>query len=602
MLAWLNKRLALAFSHRLAPWIIIAGSLALMLRSLDTGLVGDDYYTRLILKGIPLSGTQGSAFDLFTFSTPEVNAAQQDIGLRGWWADPLGKVSFFRPLSSLTHALDYALWPDSAAAHHAQNVLWFGVALVLLSSIYDSIFGGAWPGRLALFFFAFDDSHGFGVSWIANRNLLVAFAFALLTLWAHVRARATEQRRFAVLASVAFAASLLAGESALTTAAYVLCYALLLDGANRRSRLLSLLPYAVVFVAWRILYRVLGYGTARSGLLLDPLSAPLDYLQAALHRVPSLLTAQLAVPPSELWHSYPVIASWLPAVMWGWMILLIVACGWLMLPLVRSDRRLQFCAAGFLLSVLPFCAAVPHDRMLFAPGVGAMALLAFLVAGALARAPALLGSGLRAYAVRIAAAGALVLHGILAPFALFGSAESAAKVARFIGQTDASVPDHPSVAQKSVVLVNPPLGDAFGGYLQLARAATGRHRPKHVRWLATGVSPVHVERLDARTLRLQQAQGYFKLDWEILHRSRRHPMPLGHQVKLSDVTITITRLTEDGRPLEIEARFADELESANLIFLTWAGTVFERFKPPKIGDCITLPKIDYLKATASPKL
>ena len=115
-----------------------------------------------------------------------------------------------------------------------------------------------------------------------------------------------------------------------------------------------------------------------------------------------------------------------------------------------------------------------------------------------------------------------------------------------------------------------------------------------MRWLATGVSPVHVERLDARTLRLQQGEGYFKLDWEILHRSRHHPMPLGHQVKLRDVTITITRLTEDGRPLAIEARFEDELESDNLIFLTWAGSTFERFKPPKVGDCATLPKIDYL--------
>lgn len=594
MLTWLHKRLASAFSHRLAPWVIIAGSLALMSRSLDTGLVGDDYYTRAILKGVPVPGIQGGAFDLFTFSTPEVNAAQQDIGLRGWWADPLGKISFFRPLSSLTHALDYALWPDSTAAHHAQNVLWFGFALILLSLIYDAIFGGAWPGRLALFFFAFDDSHGFGVSWVANRNLLVAFALALLTLWAHIKARKTGQQRFAVLASVAFGSSLLAGESALTTSAYVLCYALLLDSATRRSRALSLLPYAGVFIAWRILYRALDFGTARSGLLLDPLTAPLDYLQAAAHRIPTLLAAELAFPPAELWHSYPVVASWLPAVMLAWMILLIAGCAWLILPLLRSDRRLQFCAAGFLLSVLPFCAGVPHDRMLFAPGIGAAALLAFFVAGALARAPALLTSGVRARAAPIAAAATLILHGVLAPLALSGNAESAATVARFLGRTDDAVPDDASVEQKSVVLLNAPIGDAFGGYLALSRAATGRHRPKHVRWLATGVSAVHVERVDARTLRVQQDQGYFKVDWELLHRSRHNMMPLGHAVKLRDVTIVITRLTEDGRPLEIEARFKEELESAKLIFLAWAGTTFQRFKPPKLGQNITLPEIDYL--------
>jgi hypothetical protein len=394
---------------------------------------------------------------------------------------------------------------------------------------------------------------------------------------------------------VAFGASLLAGESALTTAAYVLCYALLLDGASRRSRALSLLPYATTFVAWRILYRALDHGSARSGLLLDPLSAPLDFLQAALHRFPTLLSAQLAFPPSELWHSYPVIASWLPAVMWAWMILLIAGSAWLALPLLRSDPRLQFCAAGFLLSALPFCATVPHDRLLFAPGVGAMALLAFFVAEALARAPTLLTSRLRAHAAPIAAAGALIVHGIHSPLALAGDKERVAKVARFIGQTDEAVPDDPSVEQKSAVLLNPPLGDAFGGYLPVARVATGRHRPKHVRWLATGVSAVRVERVDSRTLRVQQDQGYFKLDWELLHRSRHHPMPLGYRVKLRDVTIEVTRLTEDGRPFEIEARFTEELESAKLIFLAWAGNTFQRFKPPRIGECVTLPKLDYLK-------
>ena len=46
-------------------------------------------------------------------------------GLGVWWAAPNFKIAFWRPLSALTHAIDLALWPKSAALMHLQTVGWF---------------------------------------------------------------------------------------------------------------------------------------------------------------------------------------------------------------------------------------------------------------------------------------------------------------------------------------------------------------------------------------------------------------------------------------------------------------------------------------------
>ena len=44
------------------------------------------------------------------------------------------KVCFFRPLSTLTHWVDYLLWPDAPILMHLQSLMWFGI-LVLLTAL-----------------------------------------------------------------------------------------------------------------------------------------------------------------------------------------------------------------------------------------------------------------------------------------------------------------------------------------------------------------------------------------------------------------------------------------------------------------------------------
>src|SRR5262245_22632556 len=77
----------------------------------------DDYVLALIARGKGAAvGLDRGVLDLFTFTRgdPEGNLRLMDVGLMlPWWTDPHLKISFFRPLSSLTHFVDERLWPGS---------------------------------------------------------------------------------------------------------------------------------------------------------------------------------------------------------------------------------------------------------------------------------------------------------------------------------------------------------------------------------------------------------------------------------------------------------------------------------------------------------
>ena len=46
------------------------------------------------------------------------------------------KVAFYRPLSSLTHRLDYALFPDAPRLMYLHSIAWLALALHLVARLY----------------------------------------------------------------------------------------------------------------------------------------------------------------------------------------------------------------------------------------------------------------------------------------------------------------------------------------------------------------------------------------------------------------------------------------------------------------------------------
>lgn len=592
----INAALERLSSWKRAPLALLALGLALVAPSLGSGLAADDWFHRLVLTGNDtLGGIHHRALDLFVFSDgdPAVGHAQQEAGLLGWWADPSAAIAYFRPLSAATHWLDYRLWPELPWVMHAHSLAWFGLGLYALSRLYARCLAPPRLAVLALLLYAIDDSHGFVVSWIANRNALIALALGLPVIVLHDRARRGGERWPAFVAPGLFGVALLAGESAASVAGYVIAYALFVDAAPARRRAASLLPYAVVFVLWRSLYAALGHGTHGSGLAVDPLHEPLHYLLAVGERLPVLLLAQLALPPSDLWEVLPVVAPWLKSAVYALAVLVIGGFGWALGPALRREPTTRFWALGTVLSALPACSQVPSDRLLLFAGVGAHALVARLLGAVLA------GELAEAVALRRRAVGALVIvlgavHLLLAPLWLPLRSRGPADVTSVLAVADRTLPSDEGVRDRTVVLVNPP-ADAYAGYLPMMRAGSGRRLPGRLRWLATGASPANIERVDDRTLRVELPDGFLSLASERMQRGAGNPMPVGYTVTLTGMRVEVTRLTDDRRPREILVRFDLALDSPTLQLLQWTPDGYGPFVPPAIGERLTLPAIDFTK-------
>jgi hypothetical protein len=230
------------------------------------------------------------------------------------------------------------------------------------------------------------------------------------------------------------------------------------------------------------------------------------------------------------------------------------------------------------------CATFPHDRLLSGVSLGAMPLVAALLAsfvqgGARSRWALVLG-------------GALVLcHLVVAPLLFPLRAQATSSVNRVLGRAHRSVPSDVAVTSRSVVLVNPPI-DPFVGYFLAYRAVAGEPRPKHLRWFATGVSELRLRRVDESTLLIRPSEGFLSSFTQMMLRSPERPIALGQQIVLSDVTVEVSALTADGRPSEILVRFAVPLEHPSLQWLKWGKHEYVPFRVPRVGETLIVPAVD----------
>jgi hypothetical protein len=584
---------------------VLALGLALAAPALTADFTADDHLHRVVSRATPaMAGLHSRPLDLFVFATGDLAdaTALRESGTYPWWVDPKLKLAFFRPLSSLTHAIDHLLWPDSAPLHLAHNLVWLALSLVALWRLYRRLFAegpgalGSWVAVLALALYALDDARGPVVGWIANRNSLIALALGIPALIAHDRWRRGRTAttimssvggwRAAIVGPAWFAAALCAGESAIAVLAYLAAYALWLDRAPLRARALSLLPYLGVLVAWRVVYVALGYGVAGSGIYLDPGTAPGSFAAAAIERIPLLLLGQLGLPWSDAASVYPLVGAM--GLMVGVAVIFLVIVGLACARLLRRDPLARFFATGMVLSAVPIASTFPADRLLGFVGIGGAGLVAQLIAATL-RERTLLGDGaLRRGASTVVTLVLVVVNLIAAPPLLALRSRSMVTVARVIERADAGIPYD---ASRTVIIISTP-SDALVGFIPLMRESRHQPCPAHLHWLATATTAVTVERVDDHTLRIEPAGGLLPYALDRMMRSpHTAPFAAGDRVELSAMTITIEAITPDGRPSVFLARFREPLDA--ITFLRWGDTSYIPYTPPATRE--TLPAADFAK-------
>lgn len=592
------QRLISWLGARRAPAIVVLLGLALAAPALTADFAADDHLHRIIARDDPgIAGLRSRPLDLFVFASGDAaeNAALRDAGVFPWWADLSLRLAFFRPVSSATHAVDHALWPDSARAQLAHNLLWLAAALIATWAFYRRFVPARWIAVLALLLYAVDDARGPVVGWIANRNALIALVLAVPVLLAHDRWRRDGWTPGRWVGPLLLALALGAGESALAIVAYLGAHALWLDRGRWRDRALALAPHAAIVIAWRVAYGLLGYGVSGSGIYLDPGGDPAGFLAAAAIRLPLLLLGQLGLPWSDLASMYPVMGPAVVTFMVLFALAALLAIGLACARLLRRDPVSRFFATGMVLAAIPVASTFPADRLLGFVGLGAMGLVAQLLAASAHQRDAL-GDGRprRAAAVTVALALAFV-HLVFSPPFLVMRARSMVMVGRVLDRADAGIPSGPDVVDRTVVIAATP-SDALAGYVHVMRESRGQPRPHRLYWLATASTAVTFERVDDRTLRVTPDEGFLRHEIDQMVRTpRARRFAAGDRVALTGLTIEVEAITADGRPAVVLAHFDRALDDPALIWRRWEGKTYVPWTPPAVGARETLPKVDFFK-------
>ena len=515
-------------------------------------------------------------------SSPWANYLAKDQGALPWIASPHLDIAFWRPIASLTHQIDWALWPAHPWLMHLHSILWLVATLLLCALLYRRLLEPAWVAGLATLLFAVTDGHALAVSWVANRNALVGAVFALLALLAH---DAWRRRGFwpgALLAPLCLLLGLASNELTVGIAGYFVAYALSIDRARFHRRLLANLPWLAVALAWAALYRLAGYGAHGSGVYLDPLGQPLAFLTALPRRFSGLALGLLAGPASSLWY-LALGHAWGVALGAAFLVLFAAAVA----PLLRQNARARFWAIGMLLSTLPACAAGTSDRLLILPGVGAFALIAELVGAWVDRSPALPRDRRWRVPVLLLGGELLLMHMLLSPVLLPVRELLLDPYEAVLDQARGAAYDGLRSPAEDVVVLDAP-DYYFGTLLVSTRIARGEPVALHTRVLYGGFGTITVTRVGPRTLRVRAPHGFLQSPFDRVYRSASEPMHAGHGLQLSGAQIVVVEATARGEPTSIDFRSARPLDELRII--AWNGHAYARFPLPPVGASRVMPR------------
>jgi hypothetical protein len=565
-------------------WIAIALAITLSAPSLFAELYCDDQFAVLELEGT-LPASQPGPLNLYTFASgaADQHALVIDDGPLPWFTSPDLRLKFFRPLSSGFLALEHAIAGRAPLVYHLGALAWYLAALVAASRLLRRL----WPEReaaAATLLFAIAPSHWMLAAWPSASHVAISGAPAIVALLLHLRARERDDVRAPVAAgSIACAAiALAAGETALGVFAYVGAYELLgrTDAWSRRARALA--PWALVFTAYAIAYKALGYGAHGSGEYIDPIEDPRVYFSELPARLGVLANAALLGVPSELSVLVPAAR---PAIATAGA-LAVLAFAFVVRRTLRrltpaDARTMRWLLAGAALAAIPGTAGILGDRVLFLPSVGVIsAIVLVLLRGGRAKEE----SFLHALFPRVAMIVLALVHLVLAtPVWLAGVMQllSTSKASLAVARS-AEIPKREGVNVIGVGLSDPMTGMYIASALCLTRDRT--ELPASVRVLSGSARDHRVRRADDRTLEIEIVGGsILEGAFERVVRSPRDPLRAGDVVKLDGASVRVLA-DDDGKPTRFAATFDRSLEDPSFAFVIWKDGALRALLLPKIGD------------------
>ncbi|MHC4865215.1 MAG: tetratricopeptide repeat protein [Planctomycetota bacterium] len=130
--------------------------------------------------------------DFVNFDDPIYVSENEHVstGLTGenvLWAFSSTDVSYWHPLTWLSHMLDCEVFGLRPGLHHLSNLVLHIVNSVLVFLVFRQMTGALWRSGFLAAFFALHPLNVDSVAWVAERKNVLSTLFWLLTMWAYVR-------------------------------------------------------------------------------------------------------------------------------------------------------------------------------------------------------------------------------------------------------------------------------------------------------------------------------------------------------------------------------------------------------------------------------
>jgi hypothetical protein len=564
-------RVRASLSGPRSPALVALVAVLLSLPALALGFMSDDH---ILAWQLALGDGPWGLFKLTEARLSELRAT----GAIAWWASPRLYVSFFRPLASLSHYVDFTLWPRAAWLMTLWNVLLYGLAVLFAGLTYRRLTPSPSVAGLAAFMFAVNEAHGMSVGWISGRNTVMALLGSLAALHFHVRARQERRPAFALLSILALGFGLLSAEAGTWALGLLLAYALVLEPGSWRARLVSVGPQLTLGAIWAGVYLALGSGVHGTSFYRE-LSTPFRALMEGVLDLPLALTSLFGPGVIGFALMSPVHLARLVALP------LAAACVWLVWPSreLREQPSFRFFVAATFACLPPAFLAIAQDRTLIGASFGAFGWIALAIDAA-ARVPG--------RAARLRRGALLGLHVFIAlPLFLM----NLGSVRRFENGTQALV--GAMEPGREVVLVNTPV-ELLSDYAFAVLEGPSRPHPPplSLHQLYAGTSELWLERVDAHTLDVTATSGWGRVPFErIFCPPEDMPRP-GTEVRVRGLLIRVLTATPEGMPETVRFTFDGAIDAEERQWLVWEGTTPVPFTPPAVGQRVRLPPLFVLGA------
>lgn len=538
------------------------------LPSLWAGLMGDDYmhYAILKAKDLPIEKPDDlSLFGLFSFinGDPERNRQAMDLGVIPWWTYADMKYAFWRPLAEITHWIDHQLWPRSPALMHLQNVLWYLGLCFLAFKLYQRTLATAGTALLALTLYGLDSTHGFAISWIANRNGILSAFFGMASFYCYMRWRERSGLPWQLGSLALLLASLLSAELGISTFGYIAAFSLCCDPRGRIKGLIASLPHIAVIIVWWLIYKAAGFGAANAdSYYVDPATNPGKFISLFFQRYPVLLASQWGIIPAEL-YGYSQNQS--VGFVIGCAVFLVIVLPFIIAGSARH-AYLRMWLLGMFFSLVPATTALPQDRVLIFTGIGASAVLAHFIAIVFHQKTAV---GFFPRWSTTAIGGLLVtIHLIVSPLLLpvtsystkiFWSRLISSKPSEFDGISD--------IEHKRLVLIGSPLASSLA--IAPFRFYRGEPIPERIWFLTSLDEDIFLTRKSETQIELSLESGFIKGPEAAVRDFERFPFNPGDTISLDGLIITVDKLTPKGMPTHLTLSFDRSVDDSKLVFLHW---------------------------------